>query len=320
MKKWEVNFEEAVKLIKQGEVVAIPTETVYGLAGSAKMEGALKKIFKIKKRPFFNPLIVHCFNSQQMQQFHSVRDPILNKMTDYFCPGPLTFVLGKTDLVNSLVTGGFEKVALRIPQHPLTLKLLRETGHALCAPSANFFGKLSPTYPEQVHDMFKGKVPVLNGGPCKVGIESTVIEPDFKNRVISILRPGMVRDFNFLKWLKKERLKGWTVKDGFSPASPGQMKQHYQPIVPLVIVRESTLKKGYKGFLKPCLQNLYPGCILQQLKLKSPPELAAQSLYHDLYNLSKNPRHVIYVVKPFVVKQKWKALWDRLQKASSQTV
>ena len=124
--------------------MAVPTETVYGLAGSVFSQIALKKIFHIKKRPFFNPLIVHCATGEQMNDFHNISHPLLRKMLAEFSPGPLTFILNKTNKVDPLITAGQAKVGLRVPRHPLTLQLIKKTT-ALCAPSANLFSRLSPT-------------------------------------------------------------------------------------------------------------------------------------------------------------------------------
>ena len=280
MKKHFISVDESISLIKNGEVVAIPTETVYGLAGSIFHEKALKQIFHLKKRPFFNPLIVHCCDSTQMKQFHRINEATLEKMISHFCPGPITFILDKTDHVHPLVTAHHSKVGIRIPKHPLTLKLIQKTGLALCAPSANLFGQLSPSSAEQVNQIFKGEVPVLDGGPCEVGIESTVIEPDFKNHSLTILR------------------------------------QHYRPSVPLILI-ETIEKKPDAEIIKILLSKMYPKKTIKQLQLKSSAELTARWLYHDLNILSKDPSHIIYTIKPVQQESQWQAIWDRLDKAST---
>ena len=298
--------------------MAIPTETVYGLAGSVFHEEALKKIFKIKRRPFFNPLIVHCCDINQMKQFHCINEPLLEKMIADFCPGPITFILKKTDKVNSIITAHHSKVGLRIPKHPLTLKLIQETGLAVCAPSANLFGTLSPSSAEQVYDAFNGKVPVLDGGPCEVGIESTVLEPDFKNHILYILRPGMITKKYLMDWLQSEDLNHWTVQQSSSFVSPGQLTQHYKPSVPctLIEITDDTSVPGAET-IKEYLSKLFPQKNIKQLKLKESAELCARYLYRDLNILSKNPDHIIYVIKPAQSGDHWSAIWDRLNKASS---
>ena len=321
MKKKYISFNEACNIIKKGGVVAVPTETVYGLAGSVFNESALKEIFRIKKRPSFNPLIIHCASIKQMSQFHNVNEPLLNKMISHFSPGPLTFILNKTHNVHPLITAGQEKVGLRIPQHPLTLSLIKKT-RAICAPSANLFGQLSPTRAEHVHSIFKDKIPVLDGGECKLGIESTVLEPDFKNNLIKVLRPGLISEEEIKKWLKKEKKEHWSIKNTSSSFSPGQSKKHYQPSVPLVLIEVQNLKSPTNKEIIQKLRHLYPGkTTFMQLKLKSSATLSARMLYHQLNTLQKLS-HVIYIIKD--VKKNntgpWQAIWNRVDKAASQHI
>ena len=336
-----VSFDSACRIIKQGGVVAVPTETVYGLAGSVFCEEALKKIFHIKKRPLFNPLIVHCSSIEDMKPFHNVQSSFLNKIVARFSPGPLTLVLSKSPKVRALITAGQKKVALRIPCHPLTLRLIKHTG-ALSAPSANMSGQLSPTRPEHVERAFKGQVPILDGGACEGGIESTVIEPDFKNKVLNILRPGLVSKEDLKKWLKKEQLKGWNIRSCGSTLSPGQLKKHYQPTRPLVVIEcsssenptqkevEQRLKLSKypfyalnKGIQSPFQRKKGPPppqhIVFKALNLNRSPTLSARLLYHELNLLSQNPSHIIYVIKRGRQQRggAWSAIWNRLHKASS---
>ena len=315
-----ISFQEAVDLIQKGEVIVIPTETVYGLAGSVERESTLKKIFQIKKRPLFNPLIIHCYDLEMMKQFHTEEHPLLNKMIKYFCPGPVTFILNKTKKVHPLITAGQSKVGLRIPKHSLTLKLLEKTGHALCAPSANLYGKTSSTCIEHVHQSFKDSLPVLDGGPCEVGIESTVLEPDFKNKNIFILRPGHVSKKNLIKWLKVENLKDWEISTKNSSLSPGQSQHHYQPSVPLVILETQQQNLSLQT-INQHLQSLFPLYSqknFKNLKLKSSAVLTARSLYEQMHTLSQNSSHVLYTVKnPNNSTEDWQAIWNRLYKAAS---
>lgn len=320
MKKQYISFTEACNIIKKGGVVAIPTETVYGLAGSVFSESALKKIFHIKKRPFFNPLIIHCASTRQMNRFHNVNVPLLQKMITYFSPGPVTFILHKTHNVHPLITAGQEKVGLRIPHHPLTLKLIRST-EALCAPSANLFGQLSPTRAEHIYSTFKEKVPILDGGKCNLGIESTVLEPDFKNNIIKILRPGLISEEDIKKWLKKEKKEYWIVKTASSSFSPGQLKKHYQPSIPLILIEIKNTNPPTNREVIKKLRHLFPGKIFKQLKLNPSAVLSARMLYHQLNALQK-PLHVIYIIKD-IGKSKtgpWKAIWNRLNKAASHQI
>ena len=304
-------------------MVAIPTETVYGLAGSVFSMPALKKIFHIKQRPFFNPLIIHCASLQQMILFFSLgpnkeNKIFLKKMISHFSPGPLTFILNKTKAVHPIITAGQKKVGLRIPKHPLTLKLIQETT-PLCAPSANLFGKLSPTKAEHIYSIFKHKVPILDGGKCQLGIESTVLEPDFKNHILKILRPGLISKDNLKKWLKKERYINWTVQFSSSSFSPGQLNTHYQPSVPLVIIELNYPITLTKKEITTKLSSFFPKKIFKKLTLKSSAALSARVLYDKLNTLSKDPSHVIYIMKSRTEKNSggWQAIWNRLDKACS---
>lgn len=319
MKPNYISLNQASSIIQKGGIVAIPTETVYGLAGSIFKESALNKIFYIKKRPFFNPLIVHCANKTQINTLHTVTHNILNKMIDYFSPGPLTFILNKNKNVNPIITAGQNKVGLRIPKHPLTLKLIQTTG-ALCAPSANLFSQLSPTRATHVDQIFKGRVPILNGGECTGGIESTVLEPDFINHTLTILRAGLVSKKKLQLWLKKENYIQWTVLNSSSSLSPGQLKKHYQPRVPLILIETQKHQSPSPQKITNHLNSLFPKKIIKQLKLKSSPVLSARVLYHQLNILSQNSKHIIYIIKTNPLKPSWEAIWDRLNKASYKTI
>lgn len=326
MKKIYISFDEACHLIKKGGIVAIPTETVYGLAGSVFSETALKKIFHIKKRPFFNPLIIHCANTKQMTPFFSMEQDeknkiFLKKIIAHFSPGPITFILNKTSAVHPIITAGQKKVGLRIPKHPLTLKLIKETT-PLCAPSANLFGKLSPTRAKHVYSIFKNKVPILDGGECQVGIESTILEPDFKNNTLNILRPGLISKNHLQKWLKKEKYIKWAVQFSSSPLSPGQLNTHYQPAVPLVIIELENQVNPTKTEITRKLFPLFPDKIFKQLKLNSSAAMSARTLYHQLNTLSQDPTHVIYIIKYRTINNSggWQAIWNRLDKACSRRI
>ncbi len=327
MSNIDVSLDQAISLIQRGQVVAIPTETVYGLAGSATNEQALKKIFQIKNRPLFNPIIVHCYHAEQMSQFHTVKHPILNQMIQDFCPGPLTFVLNKSPATHALITAGQNKVGLRIPRHPITLELIKRSGHALCAPSANMYGQLSPTTANHVKKIFKDCVPILDGGACTGGIESTVIEPNFNKYHLMILRPGLISKIQLRKWLDDNNLQNWKITTKtFSTLSPGQGGKHYQPPVPLAVltVHRKTLPTNTEtqSLIATQLQKMYPqtsinNYIFKQLHLKNSAELSARWLYHDLDILSNNPNHVIYVYKTKQqISESWEAIWNRLEKAS----
>jgi L-threonylcarbamoyladenylate synthase len=221
----EVNLDRAASILRQGGIVAMPTETVYGLAADAADDDAVLKLYETKGRPRFNPLIAHCADLEMAQDIAEF--PLLAlKLAEAFWPGPLTLVLPrKADAaLSDLVTAGLKTVGLRVPDHPVAQALIAKVGRPLAAPSANPSGRLSPTTAEAVIAGFNGKVPVLSGGPCRSGVESTIIAVDGDTLVQ--LRPGAVA---------REEIATIT---GISPRdadpeggirSPGMLASHYAP-------------------------------------------------------------------------------------------
>jgi len=183
------DISKAVALLKADKLVAIPTETVYGLAGNIYSEKAIKSIFETKKRPFFNPLIVHIASVKQLEDIVSHVPEKAKLLAKAFWPGAMTLVLKKQSIIPDLITAGKDTVAVRVPNHPITLKLLKQLPFPLAAPSANPFGSISPTKPEHVARYFKNDIDqVLDGGVCSNGIESTII--GFENDELIIYRLG----------------------------------------------------------------------------------------------------------------------------------
>ncbi len=183
----------AVKVLRLNSLVAIPTETVYGLAGDALASEAVARIFEAKERPHFDPVIVHIASGEWLGKLirpGSADSPVVVKMIERFWPGPLTILFPKTDLVPDIVTAGSQNVAIRMPNHPVFVQVLRELGKPLAAPSANRFGRVSPTRPEHVLEELQGRIPLtLDAGPTQLGVESTIVRA-VENR-IEILRPGL---------------------------------------------------------------------------------------------------------------------------------
>lgn len=187
-----VTPHEAILLLRSGFVVAIPTETVYGLAASLWLPSAIKKIFEVKNRPLFDPLIVHIPKDYSLWSSLVQGIPSLAQaLADAFWPGPLTLVLPKSSQVDPIVTAHQETVAIRCPNHPVTLEILEKVG-PLCAPSANPFGKTSPVKAQHVLEYFQSKIPVVDGGQCQLGIESTILWVASDGYHISILRKGLI--------------------------------------------------------------------------------------------------------------------------------
>jgi L-threonylcarbamoyladenylate synthase len=236
------SWEAAAVWLKQDEVVAIPTETVYGLAGNAFSESAVLKIFKAKNRPHFNPLILHTHHWTSIHQFvKNIPEPA-KIIAEHFSPGPITFLLEKQGNIPDLVTAGFHKVAIRIPNHPLTKKLLEALPFPLAAPSANRFGYVSPTSATHVLQGLNGLIPyVLDGGPCNVGLESTII--DFEEDNVIIRRKGGISAEAIESVLGKKIITRTHAND--HPVAPGQLKSHYATHTPLFF---GEIKKLYPLF------------------------------------------------------------------------
>lgn len=311
--KIKVNFKEALSLLINGKTVALPTETVYGLAGRVDREKTLEKIFLLKKRPFFNPLIVHCRDKKQALECFSSNTSLIAKLFDHFSPGPFTVVGQKSKDISPLITAGRDTVAVRIPQHPLMRKVLKNIPVPLAAPSANPYSKVSPVKANHVSSYFNKQVPVLDGGVCKKGLESTIVFPDPWEKKIFILRPGMVTKKAIESFIKKYK-KGWTVEYKTDPFQPGGQKSHYKPGVPLYVLETEKPVKEIKRFLL----KKFPNYQLKKLRMESSPQKTARLLYYRLRQLSNKKTSLIFVQK--TKKHQgglWETIWDRLNKASS---
>lgn len=218
-------------LLRKNELVAIPTETVYGLAGNAYSPTAVKKIFETKNRPVFNPLIVHIADVSALNEVAVNIPSIALELGNRFWPGPLTMILPKSDKIEDIVTAGLPNVAVRIPNHPITLELLKNLSFPLAAPSANPFGYISPTEPLHVQNQLNGKIPyILDGGKCESGIESTVV--GFDGDSIVIYRSGVIGKEELLEIVKTVR---YHTCDNSEPQSPGMLRSHYSPNTPLYL-------------------------------------------------------------------------------------
>ena len=225
------NLKKAKKFIENNNIIGLPTETVYGLAGNAYSNKSVKKIFNLKKRPLYNPLIIHFKNLKKLRKDALINDSFL-KLYKAFCPGPITFILKKNPKseISSIATAKKNTIAVRFPKHRIARKLLSLLKFPLAAPSANISSKLSPTSSDDVVDEFKNKIKfILNGGKSKIGLESTIID---LTGIPKILRPGFITPEKISKILKKKikiNKKGKKIK------SPGQLTSHYYPGIPVKI-------------------------------------------------------------------------------------
>ena len=224
------DIDKAADFLHHNEVIGIPTETVYGLAGNAFSEDAVLKIFEVKQRPHFDPLIVHTYSLKSVESFvkHIPEAPV--RLFNKFSPGPITLLLPKNDKIPDLVTSGLENVAVRIPNHPLTLSLLKKLPFPLAAPSANPFGYISPTSAQHVEKQLGDKIPyILDGGECEVGIESTIV--GFENGKTIVYRLGGLSVDDLENVCGKVEVRQSSSK----PAAPGMLESHYAPRKPMYI-------------------------------------------------------------------------------------
>ena len=308
------DYIKAGKLLDKGELVAIPTETVYGLAGNALDAAAVAKIYDAKNRPQFNPLIVHVADVDQLKKYVVELTDDCSKLLKAFSPGPLTYLLEKNDLIPDITTAGSKKVAIRIPNHPLTLKLLSSLDFPLAAPSANPSGYVSPVSAQHVYDGLNGKIPyILDGGESTVGIESTIV--GFDNGETIVHRLGGIS----LEQI--EEVLGKAVKISIThdaPQTPGQLRSHYSTQTPLIIGDISELINQYTGKRIGILSfsNNYEGGFYQ-IVLSKKGELveAASRLFSAMREMDQQDVDIIlseYVPEVGV----GRAINDRLKRAS----
>lgn len=297
-----LTIEEAVAALNAGELVVVPTETVYGLAASIADEKAILRIFEAKGRPSNNPLIVHVADATQAQSLASSWPRSAAALAAAFWPGPLTIVVPKDPSVSDLVTAGRPTVALRVPSHPLMLQLLEKSGLALAAPSANPFMGISPTRTEMLEPQIVAQAAgVVDGGACEIGIESTVV--DCTGPMPVILREGKIT------LMDMRRIVPETVRaesDRIS-TSPGQHKRHYAPQTPLLLVDDLGDERGV---------TFGPARAQGQVAMPEEPTAYMQQLYAVLHAQDQLGQSEIYWECP-PSSAEWSAVLDRLRRAST---
>lgn len=305
----------AAEIIRKGGIVAFPTETVYGLGADAFNTGAVKRIFEIKERPFYDPLIVHISELDQLHLLAKNVDEILLKVAHKFWPGPLTIVTEKNSNVSDLVTAGLSTVAIRMPGNDIARELIRQAGTPIAAPSANKFGMLSPTNSHHVLKQLKNIDYIIDGGNAEIGIESTVIS--LSSEGYKILRPGVISERELETLIHSADSKFFILqKKGFQ--SPGLLKSHYSPRVPLFIRGEEEISllgknAGLLTFGNP--QNLSGFSVIEVLSEKKDLTEAASNLYGALHRLEEAGVDVI-VAEPVPETGAGIAIMDRLRKAA----
>ncbi len=247
----------ASSLIRSGKLVGFPTETVYGLGASALDENAVKNIYKVKGRPQDNPIIVHISNMDMLESIVAEIPNNVKELCQRFWPGPLTLLFNKNENLPNIVTANLETVAIRMPSHPVALALIEKSGTPIAAPSANLSGFPSPTKAEHVYNDLRGRIPlIMDGGPCNVGVESTVI--DLMQDPPIVLRPGGTDIEDLLPYIPNlkvfEKQKKYDKKLNNTPSSPGMKYRHYSPKAKVILFEgrpkamESKLKEFYRNY------------------------------------------------------------------------
>ena len=312
------DISRAIEILTKGELVAIPTETVYGLAGNIFDEDAVRKIFERKGRPAFNPLIVHIPSIEELSKVVSYIPEKAKQLANAFWPGSLTLVLPKKSSIPDLVTAGKSTVGVRIPNHPITLELLRRLEFPLAAPSANPFNRISPTRPGHVADYFEDSLEmVLDGGVCQKGVESTIIGFENDNPVVYRLGAISVEDIQSV--VGTVEIKN---KKEQNPEAPGMLLKHYSPRTKIII--SESIPADLKAYDREKIGVLsfsktYNEALVKVNSTLSPSgnlEEAAANLYQALHDLDSQNLTLI-VAEKFPEEGLGKTINDRLQRAAS---
>lgn len=283
---------KAADLLKSGELVAIPTETVYGLAGNALDPEAVIGIYEAKQRPRFNPLIMHLPSLAAAEEYVTSIPEVIRKIAARFSPGPISFLLPKAGIVPDLVTAGSDRVVIRVPAHAMTLKLLRHLTFPLAAPSANPFGYVSPVTAQHVMEGLGGRIPyILDGGPCSIGVESTIV--GIEHEKIVIYRVGGVSAEQITSVTGKMVSYSLIHK---KPDTPGQLRSHYAPATQLIVgdVDSMIQSNPDKKIAVISFKKAYPGIYMN--KILSPSgdlHEAAFSLFTSLREIDKSDAELI---------------------------
>ena len=310
----DISFAEI--LLTQGDLVAIPTETVYGLAANAFNAEAIAKIYTTKQRPTFDPLIVHTDSLERVIDFVKEIPEMALLLAKQFWPGPLTLLLKKKNVIPDLVTAGLDTVAVRIPRHPITKSLLKQLDFPLAAPSANPFGYVSPTTAQHVDDQLGDKIGyILDGGACRVGVESTII--GFEDDQVLIYRLGGMSIEDIEEVIGKVKLMPHSSSN---PTTPGMLESHYAPKKHLVLGDIPILLEKYKDEELAILafKETYSG-LKHHHYLSQNGDLgeAAQNLFSKLRTLDNLPVDKI-IAEPVPDYGLGKAINDRLKRAASK--
>lgn len=315
----QVEIDTAVQALRNGELVAFPTETVYGLGANAQNPAAVAKIFEVKGRPPSHPVIVHLDSPRFLHRWVREVPQVATRLAEAFWPGPLTMVLPRAGNVHDVITGGQDTIAIRVPAHPMAQQLLTAFGGGIAAPSANRFGRLSPTRAEHVREELGEAVRVLlDGGECQLGLESTIVS--FEGETVRLLRPGGVTAAQ-IRALVGELVIG---PAGGAPRVPGSGPSHYAPTTPMTIVPAGEIDAQADAASVGARR---VAVLAQRLPLRAHkyvtwinagrrPESYGRDLYNNLRTLDKaGCAHILVQAVPDV--EAWDAIRDRLVKAAT---
>lgn len=308
-----ISLKEAVAVLKRGGLVAFPTETVYGLGADASNPEAVARLYQVKGRPRGHPVIVHLPGIEQLSGWARDVPEGATKLAARFWPGPLSLVLKRAPAVGDYLTGGEGTIGLRVPDHPIALELLRQFGGGIAAPSANKFGRISPTTAEHVRNDLGDEVDlILDGGPCAIGIESTIVDLSRGSPVL--LRPGRISPEEIEATLRLHA----EPHDRTAPRAPGTLESHYAPRKPLRLVAGDQWERGaWQNGAVLCFRARPVGekCTMW-IKAFDDPQRYARDLYSNLRALDASGCDEILVEEP-PADAEWAAVRDRLARASS---
>jgi L-threonylcarbamoyladenylate synthase len=316
----QVEIETAVQALRDGELVAFPTETVYGLGANAQNPAAVRKIFDVKGRPANHPVIVHLDSPRYLHRWVREVPDSATRLAESFWPGPLTMVMPRAPNVHDVITGGQDTIAIRVPAHPMAQQLLTAFGGGIAAPSANRYGRLSPTRAEHVREELGETIRViLDGGECQIGLESTIVSFE-AGGTVRLLRPGSVTAAQ-MRAVVGELLVG---ADRASPRVPGSLPTHYAPSTPLTIVPSGEIDAQADAASSGGRR---VAVLAQRLPLRSHkyvtwinagrrPESYGRDLYTNLRTLDKAGCQRI-LVQDVPEGERWEAIRDRLLRAAS---
>ncbi len=312
------DIDRAAQLLKNGHLVAIPTETVYGLSGNALSNNTLAQIFEVKQRPKFDPLILHVDSLAKLRQYVQGLPTSFERLAQYCMPGPLTFVLPKEKTIPDLATAGKNTVAIRIPDDPLTLELLRLLDFPLAAPSANPFMYVSPTRADHVQQQLGRLIPyILDSGPTSIGIESTIVTPVSDNG-LEVLRLGGTPIETLKEHVQPVKIAQSTANE---PLAPGQMSSHYAPQTPVKMGDPveffTAYDPQYLGFISfQSMNHKIPEANQVVLSQKGSLKEAAQNLFAALRALDRTDLALV-IAEIFPEEGLGQAINDRLKRAAS---